>query len=296
MLTDRQIIQRLYDTGHFFSRQALAVTKVTAADLDKLVLAETVVVEAAASYQEFMQLDLQPLVYRFHHRALLIDGGIGPATREQLEMPRCACPDYHDPDHATGDGSWPMPCQMNGVLVHINKSNMPAALTARWDKIQADVFAIYADIGCRLSETLDKDRANITVWWTVLAGSTIGIAEFNSESCNDTVTLRLDPGYTQYMASLFAHELGHNCNLQHRGQGGIMHPSIQRDPVPFTWRNDPSFGDLVKLFGGKPLASPPVPVPVPPPTPTPGDPWYGSRMKLERPGLPDEEWIHVPKV
>lgn len=273
-MTDAEVIQRLFDTGHFYSPGALAYGKVKAEDLDRLTLTDPVVFEAARSYQDFMRLDLEPFVYRFHKRMLAADGIVGPATREQMQMPRCAVPDYPDPDHAIGDGSWPQPCQKGGVKVHFDTSSMPSALSTRWDKIKSDVLAIYADVGLRLVEVSSKSDANITMWWTWLAGSTIGIAQFNSESCGDVVTCRLDTGYTGYVASLLAHEIGHNCNLQHRSQGGIMHPSIRPDPSPFTWRNDPSFQDLKRYFGGEPL-DPPAPPP-PPPGPTPAPPLDGT--------------------
>lgn len=292
MLTDRQIIQRLYDTGHFWSPRALSVTNVAAADLDRLTLTDAVCIEALASFQDFMREDLDSLAFRFHHRMLIADGAVGPATREQLEMPRCGCPDYADPAKAVGSGSWPMPCQKNGVKVHFDTSRMPSALVTRWEKIKADVLSIYADVGCLLIEVKSRDQANIQVWWTGLAGSTIGIAEFNNETCGDVVTCRLDTSYTGYVASLLAHELGHNCNLQHRNQRGIMHPSIQPDPVPFTWRNDPSFQDLVRNFGGEPIA--PAPGPAPVPTPVPGDPWHGSEVIVRRVGEPERRFVSVP--
>lgn len=267
MLTDREVLQRLWDTGHFHSPLALAISKVKESDLDRLKMDDLVVLAAGISYQEFMRIDLEPFAFRFHRRMLVADGVIGPATREQMLMPRCAVPDYADPEQAVGNGSWPEPCQKGGVKVHFDTSSMPAALKPRWDKIKADVLAIYADVGLRIVEVQQKAGANITMWWAFLAGSTIGIAEFNSESCSDVVTCRLDTGYTGYVASLLAHEMGHNCNLQHRSQGGIMHPSIRPDPVPFTWRNDPSFPDLVRYFGGQPID----PAPTPTPTPVPVD-------------------------
>ena len=130
------------------------------------------------------------------------------------------------------------------------------------------VLAAYAEVGLKLVQVTTAAEANIYQTWQVLVGSTIGLAEFNSESCSDRVFCKLDPGYTGYVASLLAHEIGHNCNLNHRSQGGIMHPSIQRDPDPFTWKNDPSMPDLRRMSGGEPI-DPPAPPPPPPPGPTP---------------------------
>lgn len=314
MLTDREIIQRLYDTGHFWSPRALAVTKVKAADLDTLALYDPVVVAAAASYQEFMQADLEPLVFRHHRRMLIVDGGIGPATRDMMEMPRCAHPDHPDPDKATGSGSWPAGCHgkpgIHEITISFDTSNMPAAVKPWLAEIKARLTAELAAVGVLLTEVALGQAANIRMSWRVLAGSTIGLAEFNSETCGDSVFCYLDPGYAPDLVMvliLLMHEVGHCLNLEHSGadsQGNvfIMHPSIRRVPPHWVKRDstgkityqDIRYAKLKEHFGGEPL-DPVTPVP-PTIPPTPGDDLYGSTITLSRPGKPDATYVKALDV
>lgn len=249
-MTDRELIRKVWEYGHFHNPAHPECHGVTAADIDTIPIDDPRVQTAIASFKAFMLPETPNAA---------VD------VKALADEPRCSCPDFPPPGAAVGSGSWPQPCQKGGVKVHIDKSRMPASLAARWPEIQKTVFAAYAEIGLKLVEHPDKATANIHVQWQVLAGSTIGLAEFNSEHCGDQVFCKLDPGYTGYVASLFAHELGHNCNLQHRSQGGIMHPSIRPDPSPFTWKGDPSHGDLIRYFGGEPI-DPPSPEPNPTPT------------------------------
>lgn len=159
-----------------------------------------------------------------------------------------------------------MPCQKEGVKYHIDESAMPSAIRDRWPTILSSCVNAYAKVGLKMIRVDSAGQANIRVWWTRLAGSTIGIAQFNSQSCGDSVTCRLDTGYTGYVAGLLLHEWGHNMNLEHT-RGGVMNPSITPDPTPFEWHtNDPSYPTLVRLFGGEPIPTdepPPGPGPVP---------------------------------
>lgn len=252
-MTDKELIRKLWDYGHFHNPKYPACHSVQEADLDSLTVADERVVQAIGSYREFMLPPTPP-------------GMIAPAIdiKELIDEPRCGHPDFHPPGAAVGSGSWPQPCQKGGVKVHFNTSGMPSSVVARWPEIKKAVFDAYAEMGLKLVEVATAAEANIYQTWTVLAGSTIGMAEFNNETCSDRVFCKLDPGYTGYLKSLLAHEIGHNCNLQHISRGGIMHPSIQPDPNPFTWKGDPSHQDMIEYFGGQPID--PVPTPDPPPT------------------------------
>lgn len=250
-MTDQEIINRLFQYGHFWNPSDPNGWSVKPAQLALLDTNHRIVQDAIASFQHFMGTH--------------VSGYIGPAVLELLNAERCGMPDYPDPTKAVGSGGWPQPCQKGGVKVHFNKSGMPSSVSPRWDEIVQKVFAAYAEIGLKLVEVATAAEANIYQTWERLAGSTIGLAEFNNETCSDRVFCKLDPGYTQYVASLLAHEIGHNCNLNHRSQGGIMHPSIRPDPDPFTWIKDPSYPDLDKMYGGDPIEPAPPPGPVPPP-------------------------------
>lgn len=252
-MNTREAVGLLYQYGHFWTPNMPNGWNVGPAEFDLLKPDDRMLRDAVASYQHFM--------------GVKVDGDLGPAALELLSAERCGCPDYPDPTAAMGTGGWPMPCQKSGVKIHFNGNGMPSAVAPRWDVIKQAVIRIYAEVGLRLVEVQTAGEANIYQTWQRLAGSTIGLAEFNNQSCSDRVFCKLDPGYTGYVASLLAHEIGHNCNLQHRSQGGIMHPSIQRDPEPFTWRNDPSLPDLRRMYGGEPLdpvTTPPGPGPLHP--------------------------------
>jgi hypothetical protein len=249
-MTDQELIRKLWDYGHFFNAKYPECQTVSESDLPNLSITDPRVVKAIESFKTFM-----------------LPSGMETAAVDAKELaaePRCSCPDFLPPTAAVGSGGWPQPCQKGGVKVHFNTSGMPSSVVARWDEIKKKVFAAYAEIGLKLIEVATASEANIYQTWQVLAGSTIGLAEFNNETCSDRVFCKLDPGYTGYVASLLAHEIGHNCNLNHRSQGGIMHPSIQPDPNPFTWRGDPSEGDLRRMYGGEPI-EPEVPPPTAPP-------------------------------
>ena len=265
-MTDKELIRQLWDYGHFFNPKYPECQTVKESDLESLTIDDPRVQQASESFKEFM-----------------LPEGMETAAVDVKELaaePRCQCPDFLPPHAAVGSGGWPQPCQKGGVKIHFNTSGMPSSVASRWEEIKRKVIAAYAEIGLKLVEVATAAEANIYQTWQVLAGSTIGLAEFNNESCSDRVFCKLDPGYTGYIASLLAHEIGHNCNLNHRSQGGIMHPSIQPDPNPFTWKGDPSEGDLRKMYGGEPI----TPEPPPPPGPGPTPPTLIAEFQITSPG------------
>lgn len=261
--TEQERIRRLFDLGHFNNPSNKDGLNIKLSDMYKLSFKDKVVQEALASFQDMMIYDFERLSYKYHHRGASISGDCCPATEELFEVKRCGHPDYLPPSlpGAVGSGSFPQPCQKGGIKVHINKSRMPSVLLSRWAEIQRLSFSAYHNIGANLVETNNVNEAHIRVWWEVLAGSTIGLAQFNNQSCNGWVFCKLDPGYTDLMFELFTHELGHNNNLNHT-RGGIMNPSII--PVnPKAWnRNDPSYSTLVRYYGGEPIAPAPKPLTV----------------------------------
>ena len=190
------------------------------------------------------------------------DGIAGPKTLYAMSVPRCGHPDFEDPEfgfRAIGKGSWPEPCQKAGVKVSVDKSKLPSKLKASIDSIIQRVFKAYAGVGLKLV-LVDSD-ANIRVSWRNLAGSTIGLAEFNNESCSDSVFCYLDPSYApndQQVVDLLAHEMGHNCNLEHtRGSDPNVMNSYILTAASDPWSTkDPSYKTLVKYFSGEPIDQP----------------------------------------
>jgi hypothetical protein len=287
MVSDRDLLQTLWRYGHFRNPEVLRVARIEADDLVKLTLGDPVVIEAVRSYQSMMGLDLERLTIKHHGRSAIHDGRVGPATRELTQVPRCDVADYFEPG-AIGSGSWPMPCQKEGVKFHVNKAGMPSRIVAAWPEIQRKVVRAYALMGLRMVEVPTAAEANIQTFFRNFGGGIIGQAEFNNRSCSDRVTCALSNSYVGHNAGLWKHELGHNMNRQHT-RGGTMNPSIQPelDPVNFTWtKDDPSYAGLVQMFGGEPVDDDeliiiPNPGPLPEPTPPPPAPGPAPRPFLD---------------
>jgi hypothetical protein len=276
---DTDIIQLLWDTGHF--RNPDRMTDVQEDDLKDLTLDDPVVKEAVASYQEFFKDEYEGFGKLTMQRSVQVDGVIGPATMELFSMERCGCPDFETTAQATGSGSWPSGCHSefpsnHAVTVSVDKRRMPRFLNDSFESIWDRVVECYADIGMALIRKDGATRPNIEFYWTNLPGSTIGLAIVpNGPGCRSAIWCRYDVGYNprdtfNQWARLIAHEIGHNMSLRHT-RGGVMNPSILRGEFTSTaWRGDPSERILSRYFGGEPIGgpAPPPPPPVPPPPPT----------------------------
>lgn len=295
-------IRQLWDYGHFWNPHCPDCWNVTENDLPRLTEADQVVQQAVASFQEFMQPDMDDISAATHGRPSQADGVVGPVTDAVLSAERCGFADYPNPTAAVGSGSWPAGCHgtenVHEVWYHLDSSRMPDSLAQRMPEVFAEVEAAYAEVGCLLKRGPDDpERCDILVSWKPLRGSTIGLAEFNSQSCRDTVFHYLDPNYTGYMFELVCHEFGHNMNLQHTRAGGIMYPSV-RDLSPHKWqRSDPSYRTLVRYFGGEPVSGQPQPpdeIPEPaPPEIEPGQ-VYGT-MQLKHGVETLGEFVVIPR-
>lgn len=260
-------------------------------DLNKLTKNDQTAKDLIASFQG-MDYNLEELVKDFHGRAAHVnapaalgDGDPGPATYSLLNLDRCPIPTYApppetdfsgmDPDlsqvmrsyqkfvAAGSNGSWSNECDWSDGYfrqrIAVNESTMPSSWRSQWSDIKAAVTKLYAEMNVWLEWVSWDQRtqnAEINMWWRVLAGSTIGLAEFNNGSCWDNVFNNLDPGYNgSNKEELVAHELGHNHNLQHT-RGGLMNPSII--PMrPWSFKGDPSQRTMERFFGhGKPVPYP----------------------------------------
>lgn len=269
-MTFRDIIQLLWDTGHFRNPGCPETWGVEARDLDTLRLGDGVVVAAARSYQQFLSQSLEPLAARHHGRMPVCDGEIGPATAELMAQPRCGCPDFAAADSgaeaATGSGSWPPGCkpelaEHHAITVSVSERGMPAFLKPVFATVWANTDAAYAEIGLTLIRDDGNRAANIQVSFEPLSGSTIGLAIVGrGQTCRTSIWAKFDPGYqpanvVREWTSLVKHELGHNMGLSH-SQGGVMNPSIVPG-LPVSWRGDPSEPILARWFGGQPVPTDP---------------------------------------
>lgn len=197
------------------------------------------------------------------------DGIYGPISNHALtkRLTGCGVPDVLSDEalQAIGRGSWPQPCQKGGVLIHVDESGLPDQLRPHWPRVVQTVFASYASIGLKMALTSDRSRCQITVDFVRPSGGWIGLAEFNNQSCSDRVFNRLSKFYLpsaifDQWCRLFAHELGHNCNLPHTN-GGVMNPVILSGTYTSWQRSDPSWSRLAGYFGGEPIDEPKPPKP-----------------------------------
>ncbi len=301
MKTDNEIIQLLFDTGHLihpFGNKPIVVP----ANMLELPLTSTIVETAIDSFQEFNVLCLEPLCLKHHSRPARLRTGIGPATRELFDLPRCGCCDYGEKvQPATGTGSWKS-CHEIGdfhaATVKIDESGMPSFLRPVFDEVWDRVVAAYEALGLRFIRT--EDKANIDFSFESWSRGWIGLAIVGQgESCRSNIWCKYLSTYkpsnvVREWSTLIMHELGHNASLQHT-RGGVMSPSIINGLKP-TWKGDPSESILNRKYGGEPVTPEPPTPPVPPPTP--GKRWAITQYyHLDKDGktITGEQWESKPR-
>ena len=225
-MTDQEYIRALFDLGY--------LSTVPEKDLDKLTIQDQDVIRASAKFQAFNESTMEVTVQMAHARCPILDGAVGPATigAMQHRMSGCACPDIQA---ATG-GSFPRGCHgkdHHNVNFGVDARRMPAEIKGeRWERILGWVIAAYARRGIELNQIPVEEKTNFDIEFTHGRGW-IGLAEFNSQSCDSHGFNKLDIGYCRtqndvQIAELLCHEIGHNCNLQHVRQGrGVMGPVIR---------------------------------------------------------------------
>jgi len=300
-MQDTNIIRLLDQTGHLRHPFGESQPVPTAGQPDYPTrLDDPRVMLAVESYQDFMALPLEPLMARHHPErrsaAVQVDGRVGPALRELFEQPRCACPDYGlaVTEAATGSGNW-KGCHgigsFHAAVVMIDEDNLPEFLKGLLVTVLRRVQQAYDEVGLRFvfidgrrsnyltGNTVDE-RVDINASWVRSSDGWIGLA-----IVGDGLTCSTAPIWCRYLGtyrggtseadittqwtSLWKHELGHNCGLQH-SRGGVMNPSIITG-LPVSWQHDPSEPLLKQWYGGEPIPSAPVPPPTPGPIPPGGE-------------------------
>lgn len=268
-------IELLKNYGHFDNPFVKRFGEIGNNEWNSLELDDERVEAAIHSYQSFMAPEFEQLTLKHHNRPAMFDGLIGPATEDLLNITRCGCPDYLPmTEAATGSGSWPPSCYVDApgihaVKFHVDERRMPSRISGWWEEIKEKCIAAYADMGMLLVEVEERNRAQITVWWENLGGSTIGLAELPGRGrCDIRVFCKLDPGYApnaNQVAQLLAHEWGHNMNSGHISGDPIMHPSMTNQTWNYSFRNTPYGNRLARFFGGEPVGpqdpDPPKPDP-----------------------------------
>lgn len=316
MLTDRQVIEHLWQTGHFCNPAFPNTFNIREQDLPILKITDGAVIQALSSYQNFFGPQLDELTFKHYMRPAITDGGFGAATAELIEMPRCGQPDYGYLDDngkihrgspfqaATGSGNW-QGCHGVGdfhcaVVKVMNPGSCPSHLKPVFEEVKKRVSAAYAELGLRL--IWDDNANNPEIEFSFVSNSSgwIGLALIgNGVRCGQTIWCRYLASYrgqdvAREWTTLIKHELGHNCGLQH-SRGGVMNPSI----VPglgISWKGDPHYETLVRKFGGQPVD---IPGPGPGPQPPKGEVIIGGSLAVTipeniQPGT--YEFVMRPKI
>lgn len=271
-----EIKTALFDFGHFRNpiNRFGESWNIERGDVEFLNFNHPAVVEAIASYQQFMINTLEPISFAVHERGPVADGLIGPATEMLLDVKRCNCPDFampgdHHTDEATGRGSWPAGCYPNdwpethAIKIRFDTSGMKSFLADVFDsQVWPTVQRSYADIGLMLIREDDNERAHLQASFVRPNGNWIGLAIVpGATSCTLSIWQRYDRDYqprnlVANWVSLLKHEIGHNLNLGHTS-GGVMNPGIINN-LPTQWFGvgDPSEPILRRFFGGEPIDVP----------------------------------------
>lgn len=290
MATVHPAIQRLWDYGHFNNPAFPDTLNVQAQDLDKLTLSSPEVIQATASIQDFMGQTLDELCLKHHSRPAIHDGQIGSATLELLlQTERCGHPDYGYLDDngnihrgsiqaAIGSGNW-QGCRNVGnfhcAVVRVkNPNDVPSHLAPVFEDVKERVTAAYAEMGLLLIWSQTEPNPEIEAEFVRSSSGWIGLALLgHGRRCGQTIWCKYLSSYrgrdvlTEW-TTLFKHEIGHNCGLQH-SRGGVMNPSIISG-IGISWKGDPHESTLRRMFGGQPVPIPgPDPGPGPGPTPSP---------------------------
>jgi hypothetical protein len=319
MSHERKIIQEVWNTGNYFSPQALAICKVEEKDLPKLRLSDRVSQAALRSWQEISGIELDKHAYEYHGRAAIIDGIAGPATLETVEAGRdCHVRDYEDPDSPEGvmralgtSGNW-KECHglRNFHAANCSITNQaPAHVRPHFGEVLRRCRAAYQDIGLQLyfggpgSPIQDgKSGFQLTASFVGSSSGWIGLAQVaTNRGCGTQLWSRYLSSYMRNSSSaeaiirqwcvLFLHEWGHNCGSGHT-RGGIMNPSILS--LGATWRGDVAESWFRRMYGG-------VPVPTDPdgpdkPDPKPHDLQFRGAIEAVQNGIKIGEYQLVPKI
>ena len=154
------------------------------------------------------------------------------------------------------------------VVIKFDDRQAPSRWQGYMDEVKQGAVDISADVGLsvRYVDWNSVEDYQSSVEFKRIPGNVIGYYYLPQGSgCRRVPQGALDTSYqpdVEMASLLWIHEgLGHGIALQHTN-GGIMNPSLIRSPM--SWRNDPSWRAIERLYGGEPLDPP---APDPPPTP-----------------------------
>lgn len=289
-MTPTEMIQRLYDLGHFHNPKY--ATGVTKADLPKLGLHHASVRLAIQSYQEFMTVDFDRLALEKHGRLGIADGEVGPATESLMSEPRCGFPDYPYPEGvmaAQQNANWPNACR-GRLIFSRNFKALPGLSESQTDEVFHGMSNnwTYAldDVEIVSAGVTNGQGSHIHAGLKNLSGTTLAWSYLATNNCNDQLEQAYDTrNWDRTLGiTVSSHEVGHALGLPHNRDGdALMYPSIHQRSLGRS--GYPNATDLAqakglgyKLSGGQPPDPGDLyrPRPHTPTDPGPGDPPSGK--------------------
>lgn len=221
------ILGRLWDWGHFANPAYPDCRNVlTREEALKLTPKDYLAIQAARSYQEYFADILDNANRVHHHRALITDGDIGPATQWLLNRPRCGVPEFGNEQEA----NWPDDCRREiTVSYNFDQLNVDAATIRKaWELALASWEAV-VDLKFQIQDTFSTGTR---IWANdgPLPGSTLAWSMLAQNNCSARLEQRYDTLVTwhlEFLQSTICHEVGHALGCQHlRTRQSIMYPSI----------------------------------------------------------------------
>lgn len=265
-----KVLQHAWDYGHFRNPAFPNTHDVQERHLHGMNMAHPAAKDAVRSMQA-SDIQLESLVQMAHLRPLNMDGDAGPATVGLTKIPRCSVPDFGSNFGEAGVGGWldcdPESDADHSVRIRFDDRRATPTWRSYLDQVKQNAVNISADIGLAVRH-LPHDASDweSQVSFKNIPGGVIGYYYLPSRGCDSIRNQMgsLDTAYNpdvELASLLWIHEgLGHGIALGHT-RGGIMNPTIIRTEM--SWRNDPSWSAVKRLYGGVPI-TPPEPEPTPP--------------------------------
>lgn len=236
-------------------------------------------VEAAKRYQEFFAIAIDELCFAYHNgRSLIPDGDWGPASTQQLSLPRCGFPDVLTASEKE-QANWPTSCRMNLTTSYQPGMTLPGLNTQQiHEMFERALLNVMEDFEIGITVEDNYPNTNIAVVAARLGGSILADQYLAVNSCNFTSRGRMDNDRNWefwYAVTVRSHEDGHAWGMGHVGDpSALLYPSINSASVSRKGKMNGTDKALMRNIGYKDRTSP---IPGPDPTPNPPGP-TGDRI------------------